>query len=138
MSFNQKQSPEYESHLDRFLSVEYQINRKNYEKYLGSLKNHIHAHLFKIENRKQEVAENPFLALPGTQKGAFVVDLAQKFWKETPLGKQGEAYEYYQAHCPFHKLLKRDRWDQIVRDRGLDPRPPKEKRRSCGKKARKN
>lgn len=123
-----------------FLDAEYQIIRRDYEGFLHALKNHLHNHLLELENRQmeQKAEESPLLALPGTQKGAFVIDLAQKFWKENPLGKQDEAYEYYQAHCPYHKLLKRDRWDQIVRDRGLDPRPPEEKRRGRGKKTRKN
>ncbi len=138
MSLRKKLASESSDVVDSFLRCEDQIHRKDCEKYLLSLKNHVHALLFKIESAWQKAEEHPLLDLPGTQKRAFVIDLAQKFWKANSLGKQDEAYEYYQAHCPYHKLLKRDRWDQIIRDRKLDPRPPEEKRRGRGKKARKN
>lgn len=119
-------------------SIEHQIHRKDIEKYLGSLKAHIHAQLFKIESMRHKAEENPLLDLPGTQKEDFVIDLAPRFWKENPLGNRDSAFSHYCAKCPFPKLLKRDRWEQIVRERHLDPRPKESKKRGPGKKTCKN
>lgn len=123
-----------------FLNAEHQIIRSDYEGFLLALKHHLYDHLLKLESMQaeQKVEETPLLTLPGSQKGAFVIDLAQKFWKANPLGKQDEAYEYYQTHCPYNKLLKRDRWEQIVRERKLDPRPKEAKKRGPGKKTLQN
>jgi hypothetical protein len=138
MTLMQKLSPEPCSTVDSFLSCEHQIHRKDYEKYLQSLKNHIQAHLFKIENAQRNTAENPGLALPGTQKEWFVIDLAGQFWKANPLEKRDDAFRYYLLNCPFQKLLSRERWEQIVRKRKLDPRPPAAKKRGPGKKTCQN
>jgi len=119
--------------MDLFMRYEDQIHRRDFEKYLQSLKNHIHVHLFKMESMQQKV-EDEHLALPGTQKDHFVIDLAREFWKTAPLGKQDEAYDYYLVHCPYSKILKRDRWNQIVRERKLDRRPSNAKTRGPGKK----
>lgn len=139
MFFSQKHSSELSSDLDCFLSIDYQINRKNYEKYLGSLKNHIHAQLFKIENIQQKAAnENPLLVLPGTQKSHFVIDLANKNWKINPTAKYDEVFLYYLMHCPANKQLSRSRWEQTIRKSKIDPRPKEAKKRGPGKKTLQN
>lgn len=124
-----------------FINAEHQIIRKDYEEYLAALKQHLWNHLLQLEQTlaEQKAAaaveeENPLLELPGTQKKDFVIDLARKFWKDNPLGKRDDAYEYYCAHCPFPKILKRDRWDQIIRKCKLDPRPREVQKRGPGKK----
>jgi hypothetical protein len=134
MALMQKLSHQPCSTVDSFFVCEHQIHRKDYEKYLQSLKNHIHAHLFKIENAQHNTAENPGLALPGTQKEWFVIDLATQFWKTNPLGKRDDAFSHYLVKCPSQKLLSRHRWEQIVRERKLDPRPSEAKKRGPGKK----
>jgi hypothetical protein len=125
-----------------FINAEHQIIRKDYEEYLAALKQHLWNHLLELEQTlaeqnasvATEEEENPFLELPGTQNKDFVIDLAHKFWTKDPLGKRDAAYEYYCAHCPFSKILQRDRWDQIVRKRKLDHRPREARKRGPGKK----
>lgn len=128
-----------------FVSAEHQIIRQDHEEYLAALMQHLWNHLLqleqvlaeqKIEGAREE--ENPLFDLPGTQKEDFVVDLAPKFWKANPLGKRDAAYAYYCGHCPFSKILGRDRWDQIVRERKLDPRPKEARKRGPGKKTLQN
>jgi hypothetical protein len=137
MSFCQKQSLDFRSDLDCFLSVEYQIDRKNYEKYLGSLKNHVHAQLFKIESAQQN-ENNDRLILPGTQKDAFVIDLAAKCWKKNPGAKYDEVYQDYLINCPSSRWLSRTSWERIIRKAKIDPRPKEAKKRGPGKKTLQN
>lgn len=134
MSLRQNLESNGESSMDRFIKPEHQINRKTVEKYLQSLNNHLHAYLYKIENDDRPPLYSPGLDLPGTQKGSFVIDLAIRFWKENPKGKYDAAFDYYLSHCPFHKLLKMDRWEQIIREKNLDPRKNSKKTRGPGKK----
>jgi hypothetical protein len=138
MNFQQKLSSDRFFKDCPFLMCEHQVHRRDYEKYLQSLKNHIHAQLFKIESMQQETATDSRLMLPGTQKEDFVVDLARKFWKSHPFGKRDDAYDYYVANCHYSRRLLRDRWEQIVRKRKLDPRPPAAKKRGPGKKTFQN
>ncbi|MBS0620835.1 MAG: hypothetical protein JSS61_05205 [Verrucomicrobia bacterium] len=133
-----KLSPQPCSAIDSFLLCEHQIHRRDYEKYLQSLKNHICDQLFKIENSLQITSKNPGAELPGTQKEWFVIDLATQFWKANPLGKRDDAYGYYLLKCHSKRLLSRHRWEQIVRERKLDPRPPSVKKRGPGKKTCQN
>ncbi len=121
-----------------FSAIEYQVNRSDYEKYLKSLKNHIHSYLFTIEDKEQKPEDNPLLYPPGTQREAFVRDLARKFWKAEPLGKRDAAFNYYRTCCPLSKQLKKGRWEQIIRKQELDPRPKEAKTRGAGKKTYKN
>lgn len=134
MSFNQKMTSIGESLIDVFIKPEHEIDRKAVEKYLQSLKNHLHAYLFKFENEHQPPPYSPELDLPGTQKGNFVIDLAKRFWKKNPNGNYDAAFDYYLLYCPFKKQLKRDRWNQIIREKDLDPRNKSEKTRGPGKK----
>ncbi|MGC1879259.1 MAG: hypothetical protein WA678_07785 [Rhabdochlamydiaceae bacterium] len=138
MALMQKLSPQPCSAIDSFLLSEHQIHRKGYEKHLQSLKNHIHAQLYKIENTQKSAIEDPRFTLPGTQREWFVIDLSSRFWTANPLGKQDDAFEYYQLKCPFQKLLSRARWRQIIRKRKLDPRHPAAKKRGPGKKTCQN
>jgi len=125
-------------HMDAFVSCEYEIRRRDFEQYLSALKNHIHAHLYKIGNLERKTDPPPGCAPPGTLKGNFVIDLAIKCWKDCPLAKHDEVFEHYICHCPPQLQLKRDRWDQIIREKKLDPRLKKEKKRGSGKKTCKN
>ncbi len=138
MSFRQKLAPEPSSSLDSLLMFEHQIHRRDYEKHLQSLKNHIHAHLFKVENMKEKAEEDLRLVLPGTQRSSFVIDLASKYWKVHPLANRDEVFNDYCIKCPTSRLLSRERWDQIVRERKLDPRPKEAKKRGPGKKTFQN
>ena len=134
MAFNQKLLPKPSSNIDVFIAHEHQIHRKDFEKYLQALQHHIHTQLVKIESTKQKNEPNPTLALPGTQKGDFVIDLASKYWKIHPHAKYDEVYENYCLHCPVSKILSRGRWEQIVRNRKLDHRSKEAKKRGQGKK----
>jgi hypothetical protein len=67
-----------------------------------------------------------------------VVGLASKYWKNYPFAKHDEVFQDYCIKCPTGKILSRPRWDQIIRARNLDPRPPKEKKRGPGKKTSQN
>lgn len=138
MSFGQKLAPEPCSSIDSFLMCEHQIHRRDYEKHLQSLKNHIHAQLFKIENMKQKAEEDLRSDLPGTQKSSFVIDLASKHWKAHPLANKDEVFNDYCIKCPASRLLSRGRWDQIIRERKLDPRPKEAQKRGPGKKTLQN
>lgn len=138
MALKQKLSAESSSHIDSFLMCEHQFHRSEFEKYLRSLQHHIHTQLFKIENETGKAVENYSLVLLGTQKASFVIDLASKFWKKYPTAKRDEAFEDYLMNCPSGKILSRPRWDQIVRERKLDPRPAGSKKRGPGKKTLQN
>jgi len=138
MSLRQKQSSDFRSNLDCFLRCDRQVHCDDYEKYLHSLKNHIHAQLFKIENIKQKAEEDLRLALPGTQKSSFIIDLASKYWKAHPLANRDGVFNDYCIKCPAGRLLSRERWEQIVRKRKLDPRPKEAKKRGPGKKTLQN
>ncbi len=139
ISFGQKQTLDPNSSMDGFLLCEHQIHRKDYEKYLYSLRNHIQVQLFKLENMQPKVESDPKLVLSGTLKEAFVINLASKYWKAHPLAKLDEVFEDYCLNCPKGKLLlSRYRWEQIVRERKLDPRPKDAKKRGPGKKTLQN
>ena len=124
--------PELES-SSPLLHPEHQIHRSDYEEFIRSLKVHIHTHFLKID-AQQMVDNDSKLTLPGTQREWFVIDLATQFWKADPLRKRDDAYSYYLLKCPSQKLLSRHRWEQIVRKRKLDPRPPAARKRGPGKK----
>lgn len=138
MSLAQKLSPKNNSCIDSFLICEYQIHRNDYEHYLSSLKNHIHTQLFKIESAQHVASNHPDLVLPGTQKENFVIDHAPKYWKKHPSAKRDEVFQDYCSKCPSSKKLSRYRWEQIVRDRKLDPRPKEAKKRGLSKKTLQN
>ncbi|HEY4831078.1 MAG TPA: hypothetical protein VIH61_00740 [Waddliaceae bacterium] len=121
-------------HMDAFVSCEYEIRRKDFEKYLSALKNHIHAYLYQIEKNTQNVDDDPSLALPGTLKEDFVKKIGRKYWKNHPQAKLEDAFLFYQCECPLKFQLKWDRWYQIIREYKIDPRERKDKVRSCGKK----
>jgi hypothetical protein len=131
-AFLQRNTPNH--HMNAFVSYDYDIRRRDFEKYLIALKNYIHAYLYQIDKPEQKSDDDLNFALPGTLKGNFVIKLGQDFWKNCPLGKRDDAFEYYQCTCPFNQQLKRDRWDQIIRDHKVDPRSKKDQVRSCGKK----
>lgn len=134
MAFRQNLSTSSNDSVAAFLPIERQIHRKDYESFLRSLKNHVHAYLPSIENEVKSVGEASELTLSGTLKGNFVTKLALEFWKKYPIGKRDDAFEYYLCKCPHELLLGRDRWDQIIRKSKLDPRPTKERKRGPGKK----
>ncbi len=125
-------------HKDPFVSYEYEIRRKDFEKYLNALKNHIHAYLYQIDNSKKEIEDSPLIVLPGTQSANFVIELAKKFWKNHPTAIYDEVYDDYLAKCPSTKLLSRPSWERIVRERKLDPRSREQKKRRKGKKTLQN
>ncbi|HEY4831533.1 MAG TPA: hypothetical protein VIH61_03130 [Waddliaceae bacterium] len=137
MSLQQKLASKPNSSIDVFLGCEHQIERKDYEKYLSSLKNHIHAYLCTLEQEKQKIEAVSTLVPSGTQKAHFVIDLALKYWKSHPEAKHNDVFEYYQCNCPITHQLGKDRWAQIIREKKLDPRSKKEKRRGSGKKTSK-
>jgi hypothetical protein len=66
-----------------------------------------------------------------------VIDLASKYWKQHPSAKQDDVFDDYLIKCPI-KPLSRPRWEQIVRQRKLDPRPPEARKRGKGKKTLQN
>lgn len=119
--------------LDSILPIEYQIHRKDYDGYLSAWQNHVHTQLVHISTRQQSKTDCLW-ELPATQKENFVIDLARKFWNVNPVGNRDAAFSYYTIQCPHYKLLGRDRWNQIVRKRQLDPRQPEERKRGPGKK----
>src|ERR1700733_3418624 len=133
MLFEQKLSSEPTFFFAPFLLVDYQIHRQDFEKYLLSLKNHIRAYLFKIENQKKDV-EDPRLILPGSKKEDFVVQPAHQYWKLHPLAKRDEVFDDYCLKCPPSRILSRERWEQIIRKCKLDPRPKEARKRGPGKK----
>lgn len=138
MAFRRNLSSRTDPGENAFLPIEYQIRRKDYEKFLNSLKHHVQAHLYKIEN-EGNTAEDQDLTLPGTLPEDFVVRTAKTRWKNHPFAKYDEVYDYYLCNCPSQHLLGRERWEQIVRKHKLDPRSKKEKvKRGPGKKTRKN
>lgn len=134
MALRQQLSATTFSSIDPFVPVENQFQRKDTEKCLQALQYHIHDQLFIIESQAKSIVENSQLSLPGTQKWNFAVDLTSKYWKINPLANHDEAFKDYAAKCPAGKLLSRTRWDQIVRERHLDPRPNGAKKRGKGKK----
>ncbi len=123
--------------LEAFVSCEMQIHRRDYESFLCSLKNHVHSYLPVLEkaviDHHKEVGFHP-----GTLKGNFVIDLAQKFWKINPNGNYDEGFAYYQNNCPYNKQLGEERWKQLVRKHKLDPRTKEAKVRRKGKMTCKN
>ena len=137
-AFRQKLSSRSNDSIETFVSCEMQIHRRDYESFLRSLKNHVHAYLPVVEKAVIDTDKSAGLSLPGTLKGNFVIDLAQKFWKINPNGNHDEGFAYYQTHCPYNKQLGEERWKQLVRKHKLDPRPKKAKVRSIGKKTCKN
>ncbi len=139
MALGQKLSPDPCSSIDLFLMCEHRIHRRDYERYLHSLKNHIQAQLFKIESIQQKAAEeNPLLVLPGTQKKNFVIDLANKCWKINPNANYDEVYLHYLINCPASRQLSRTSWERIIRKAKIDPRPKEAKKRGPGKKTLQN
>lgn len=125
-------------HMDAFVSYDYAIRRRDFEKYLSALKNHVHTYLYQIDNQKQEPKDSPLMVLPGTQSANFVIDLAKKFWKTSPTAIYDEVYSDYLTKCPSSKLLSRPSWERIVRERKLDPRQSTQKKRRKGKKTLQN
>ena len=125
-------------HMDAFVSYEFVICRRDFEKYLNALKNHIHAYLYQIDNPKNETQDSSPVILPGTQSANFVIDLAKRFWKSYPTAIYDEVYDDYLAKCPSNKLLSRTSWERIVRERKLDPRSREQKKRRKGKKTLQN
>jgi hypothetical protein len=134
MVFQRSLSPKPDNLLSAFLHCERQIERKLYEQYLLAFKNHLYGQLLNLEHppAQQEISTSG--RLPGTLKEDFVKTYAIEFWKLHPNGKHEEAYQYYLLHCPLTHLLKRDRWNDIIRKRSLDPRPKEAKKRGLGKK----
>lgn len=146
MELGQKLNSESIVLVESFIALEHQFHRKDFEEYLKSFQNYIHNHLFILENqvKQSKIIENEARSsedlqgmLPGTQKWNFVVDLASKYWKDTPLANHDEVFGDYLIKCPT-KPLSRARWDQIIRERKLDPRPKEAKKRGKGKKTLQN
>lgn len=133
MAFKQKLSNNSAS-IDCFIACEHQFHRKDFEKFLLAFQQHIHNQLFKLESLKHEASQHPLSNLPGTQKEHFVIDLARLYWNMHPLAIYDEVFKDYSLKCPKGYKLSRQRWEQIIRERKLDPRPPGTKKRRKGKK----
>ena len=147
MALEQKLFTDPPYYIDSFVNVEHQFQRKDFDEYLKSLQNHIHNQLFILESqlKQSEMAvslaknsEDLVSMLPGTQKWNFVVDLASKYWKNNLWANHDDVFDDYCRKCPSSKLLSRPRWDQIIRERKLDPRPKEAKKRGKGKKTLQN
>jgi len=138
MALRHKLSSKPSSSMDSFLMREHRFYRGDYERYLCSLKNHIHTLLLKIENTQKKAENNPQAFLPGTLKKNFVKKLASEYWKAHPSAKQDEVFTHYFDNCPKFYRLSRYRWEQIVRKDHVDPRSKTEKVRGPGKKTSQN
>ena len=145
MALAQKLSIEPLDLTDSLLDCEDQFYRSDFEYYLKALQKHIHSQLFVIEDAKLKDAKDQTavlsgtpVILPGTQKGSFIIDLAMKYWKKHPSANHDEVFQDYLAHCPSGRILSRSSWERMVRERKLDPRSPKEKKRGRGKKTSQN
>lgn len=123
-----------------FINAEHQIIRKDYEEYLAALKQHLWNHILQLEQtlaeQKTVVPEedSPLLMLPGTQKGAFAIELAIRCWKKNPAAQYCEVYEHYLVNCPPGRHLARSSWERVISKAKIDPRPKKSKVRGLGKK----
>lgn len=142
MALGQKHSHIDKNNIDIFLAPEHQIHRRDYERHLKSFQNHVHAYLLKIESEQHECAQNqptsdPHLALPGTQRKAFAIELARGYWKNNPRAKYDEVYGDYLIKCPKRPLAQTS-WERYIRDHKIDPRSKDEKKRSKGKKTLQN
>lgn len=134
MVLRQKLLPDYCANMEAFLIPEHQIHRKDFQNYLQAFQHHIHNHLLKLESLQHKVEEHCLYTLPGTQKEQFVIDLCTDYWKQNPLAKHDEVYQYYLLKCPSNKILSESSLKRIIRKRKLDPRPPGSKKRGKGEK----
>ncbi len=141
MVFRQKPKPQSSATLNVFLSVELEIHRSDYENHLKAFQEHIHNQILILENSKrcEEIfpsfeTESYGLISEGTQKANFVVQLAREYWEKYPKAIYDEVFSYYLSRCPRGKILSRESWERIVRERKLDPRKPGTKKRGKAKK----
>ena len=86
-----------------------------------------------IKTPQRDSESNSNLMSEGTQKANFLIELARAYWKAYPEVKYDEVFDNYLAKCPG-KLLSRQSWERIVRERKLDPRPSGAKKRGVAKK----
>lgn len=121
--------------------MELEIHRSDYENHLKAFQEHIHNQVLIIENSKrcEEISpsyetESYGLISEGTQRANFVVQLAGECWEKYPKAIYDEAFSYYLSRCPRGKILSRESWERIVRERKLDPRKPGTKKRGKAKK----
>ncbi len=152
MAFKRKLSSNASSSIDSFLSCENQFHRNDYEMYLKSLKNHIHAQLLKIQDAQSQVSDKASTSLvPSPQSEGltqadkdriegekFIIEHAQKYWAKIPSASLVRVFNDYKKVCP-RGILKygSTKWKETIKTNELDPRTPEGKKSAAGRKAKK-
>ncbi len=114
------------------LMLEHQLNRKLLQDFIKSFQGHVDAHLLKLKDQ-QACAKEKREGAPHTVE-SYIVEHGSKYWSLHPNATYTEVFgDYYQC-CPNEIRREDKRWEQIVRDRKIDPRDPKKKKRGSGKK----
>jgi hypothetical protein len=151
MAFKRKLSPNACSSIDSFLSCENQFHRNDYETYLKSLKNHIHAQLLKIQDAQLQVSDKaPISLMPSPQSEGltqankdriegekFIIEHANAYWAKIPSATFLIVFGDYEEVCPRSTLKYRlTKWKEIIRSNNLDPRTSKEKKLAAGRRSK--
>lgn len=142
IAFVQKQSPEPCSSIDSFLMCEHQIHRKDYEKFLQFLKNHIHTQSLRIQDAQttlQTTKTPPQLERlteaenSRVERESFVIDHAKNYRSRFPFATHNDIFSAYKKECPRNLAYALTKWKKIIKDNQLDPRTPEEKKKSAGR-----
>lgn len=115
-----------------FLSIVYHFTRKDCENYLDRLLVNIRDILPENNDDMATSLYREAKTRP-QQKADELVKHASGFWEKNPEGKYEDAYAYYVGHCRISPPYSRSEWEKKVRDKLLDPRPPKKKTRGNSK-----
>ncbi len=141
-------SPNACSSIDSFLSCENQFHRKDYEMYLQSLQNHIHAQLLKIQDAQSRAGHkipaslSPSLQSEGLtpadndriERENFIVEHAKKYWVNFPFATLPMVFNDYTKVCSSRLRYAQTKWKEIIKSNSLDPRTPEKKKLAAGRK----
>jgi hypothetical protein len=115
-----------------FLMLEHQLNRKLLQHFIKSFQSHVDAHLLRLKDQ-QACAKEKREGAPHTVE-SYIVQHGSKYWSLHPNATYAEVFTDYYQCCP-HGIRREDkRWEQIIRERKVDPRDPKKKKRGAGKR----
>ncbi|MGE3533351.1 MAG: hypothetical protein AB7H48_00800 [Parachlamydiales bacterium] len=149
MAFRKKLSSNSSANIDCFLSCENQFHREDYEMYLQSLKNHVHAQLLKIQDTltAPQIADtDTSLLAPSPQSESLtkanrarierencIIEHAKKYWAKFPSATNPSVFNDYKSTCPQNLRYSLTKWKEIIKSKKLDPRTTKEKKLSSGR-----
>lgn len=149
MALSQALSAKSDYYSNVFLMPEHQIQRKDYEKYLKSLKNHIQIQLFKMQDEQTTLSTTqPIVTVPQSEqvlgeenerieRENFVIDHAKKYRIKLPLETHKNMFNNYKTTCPKRLAYALTKWKEIIKNHHLDPRTHEEKKKNSGRPSKK-